>query len=40
MFDKTPEWIASCQTYKGGFAALPGEYRLHDPRDYHQDHVI
>ena len=25
MFDKTPEWVASCQTYEGGFAALPGK---------------
>ena len=25
MFDKTAEWIASCQTYEGGFSAVPGE---------------
>ena len=25
MFDKTPEWVTSCQTYEGGFAALPGK---------------
>ena len=31
MFDKTPEWVASCQTYEGGFAALPGECRSRDP---------
>ncbi len=24
MFNKTGEWIASCQTYEGGFAAVPG----------------
>ena len=24
MFNKTGEWIASCQTYEGGFAAIPG----------------
>ncbi|XP_071962198.1 protein farnesyltransferase subunit beta-like [Antedon mediterranea] len=24
MFEGTPEWIASCQTYEGGFAGVPG----------------
>ncbi|XP_013386993.1 protein farnesyltransferase subunit beta isoform X2 [Lingula anatina] len=24
MFDKTPEWIVSCQTYEGGFGGCPG----------------
>lgn len=24
MFSKTGDWIASCQTYEGGFAAVPG----------------
>nr|XP_054759322.1 protein farnesyltransferase subunit beta-like [Lytechinus pictus] len=24
MFDGTPEWIVSCQTYEGGFAGQPG----------------
>ncbi|XP_033097153.1 protein farnesyltransferase subunit beta-like [Anneissia japonica] len=24
MFEGTPEWIASCQTYEGGFAGIPG----------------
>jgi len=24
MFEKTAEWVASCQTYEGGFAAVPG----------------
>ena len=24
MFSKSGEWIASCQTYEGGFAAVPG----------------
>ncbi|ESO00544.1 hypothetical protein HELRODRAFT_185749 [Helobdella robusta] len=24
MFDATPEWIVSCQTYEGGFAGCPG----------------
>lgn len=29
MFDKTAEWIASCQTYEGGFSAVPGQHRSH-----------
>ena len=33
MFEKTAEWIASCQTYEGGFSAVPGECRSHDPYD-------
>lgn len=24
LFEKTAEWIVSCQTYEGGFAGLPG----------------
>ncbi|CAD5119863.1 DgyrCDS8447 [Dimorphilus gyrociliatus] len=24
MFDNTGEWLASCQTYEGGFGAMPG----------------
>ena len=24
LFDKTDEWILSCQTYEGGFGAAPG----------------
>ena len=24
MFNKTAEWVSSCQTYEGGFAAVPG----------------
>lgn len=24
LFDKTPEWLLSCQTYEGGFGAAPG----------------
>lgn len=24
LFDKTAEWIVSCQTYEGGFASCPG----------------
>lgn len=24
MFEATGEWVASCQSYEGGFSALPG----------------
>jgi protein farnesyltransferase subunit beta len=24
LFDKTSEWLVSCQTYEGGFGAAPG----------------
>jgi len=37
MFSKTAEWVASCQTYEGGFAAVPGKL---DHMMFIKDHMI
>ena len=40
MFEKTAEWVASCQTYEGGFAAVPGRLDHMTCVDVIRDHMI